>query len=165
MATYISPLVDINEIDKSTYVGSVATTIGCITLRNTYKGTEMKPVLITNESDLISGFGIPRDKVYDMTGTETSNAYAYQDMFSSVGYLTYGSSLYCTRTMPMSATYGGAKLSSSDVWSGFDAGDALRLKTETYTTGDINDPDDFAVEADTLLGTDNIWVIGKDRGY
>jgi len=165
MSYYTSPEVDINEIDKSTYVGAVATSTAVIVLRNSYKGTEMDQVLITNTSDLVTQFGIPVDKVYDIDGAYTATADAYQDMFSAMGYLKYGNSLYCTRTMPLSATFAGTKMTSGDTWSGFDSSDALRLKTQTYTTGDIYDPDEFHLEADSLIGTDQIWIIAKDRGY
>ncbi len=114
MSNYISPEVDVNEIDLSTYIGNVATVTSQIVLRNTYKGDEMKTTLITNESDLISEFGIPRDTVYNADGTGTANAYAYQDMFSAMGYLKYGNSLYCTRTLPLSATFAGAILDTAD---------------------------------------------------
>ena len=165
MSNYISPEVDVNEIDLSTYIGNVATATSMIVLRNAYKGEEMKTNLITNESDLISKFGIPVDTVYNMAGTGTANANAYQDMFAAMGYLKYGNSIYCTRTMPLSATFAGAKLDSADAFSVFDVTDALRLKTETYTTGDIYDPDEFHTEADTLIDTDQVWMIAKDRGY
>jgi hypothetical protein len=115
MAYYVSPEVDINEIDKSTYIAGVGTSTSVIVLRNTYKGEELKQTLITTENQLIDTFGIPLDKVYQPDGTTTSISDGYQDMFSAMGYLKYGTSLYCTRTMPLSATFAGAKLSTGDV--------------------------------------------------
>ena len=45
MALYLSPLVDVNEIDLTTTVPAVATSISAIVLRDTYKGPELKKQL------------------------------------------------------------------------------------------------------------------------
>ena len=86
MAFYLSPLVDVNEIDLSTTIPAVATSIGVIALRETYKGAEKKQTFITDESDLISAFGEP-------TGE------SYEDLLSASGFLKYGNKLYATRVM------------------------------------------------------------------
>ena len=96
MAFYLSPLVKVREVDLSTTIPSVATAMAAIALRNTYKGPERKKYFITNESALIETFGFP-----------TSAASCYRDLLSAMGYLNYGSSLYCTRVMPDDATFAG----------------------------------------------------------
>lgn len=165
MVELISPGVNIREIDLTTYISSNSTTVGYIVLRNTYKGDEMSPTLITNEDSLIRMFGLPRNNVFQIDGTESNVSDCYQDILSAIGYLKHGSKLYCSRTMPVSATFAGTKLDSTDTYEGFDENDALTLATETFTQGDINDPDDFANEGDTWIGTDQMWVIAKSRGY
>lgn len=82
MAFYLSPLVDVNEIDLTTTVPAVATSVAVNVLRGTYKGDEKKQTLITNEADLIREFGEP-----------TSDADTYQDMMACLGYLQYGTNL------------------------------------------------------------------------
>jgi hypothetical protein len=82
MAFYLSPLVDVNEIDLSTTIPAVATSIGVAVLRDTYKGPEKKQVLVTNENELINMFG------------------------------RWGNKLYCTRAMSVSATFAGTKAAS-----------------------------------------------------
>jgi len=92
MAFYLSPLVDVNEIDLSTTIPAVATSIGVIALRETYKGAEKKQTLVTDESDLISAFGEPTDE-------------SYEDILSSAGFLKYGNKLYATRVANSDATF------------------------------------------------------------
>jgi hypothetical protein len=94
MALYISPLVDVIERDLSTVVPAVATSIAVTVLRDTWKGPELKRQFITSVNELIETFGEP-------TGT------SYEDILSSTGYLKYGTSLYCTRALPVSATFSG----------------------------------------------------------
>lgn len=165
MATYSSPGVYINEIDRSTYIAGVASTVANTVLRNTYKGREFERKLITNENELIDEYGIPIDKVYDANGEPTSIADNYQDMLSALGYLNSGNTLYCVRTMPASATFAGTMLDDTDSFNQFTDSDALTLQTETYTGGDISDPDDFSPEVISSMGTDQIWMIAKDRGH
>jgi hypothetical protein len=94
MAFYLSPLVDVNEIDLTTTIPAVATSIGVIALRDTYKGAEKKQTFVTDESDLIRAFGEPDDG-------------SYEDVLSALGFLKYGNKLYATRVMPGDATFAG----------------------------------------------------------
>jgi hypothetical protein len=94
MAFYLSPLVDVNEIDLTTTIPAVATSIGVIALRDTYKGAEKKQTFVTDESDLIRAFGEPDDG-------------SYEDILSALGFLKYGNKLYATRVMPEDATFAG----------------------------------------------------------
>lgn len=164
MAFYLSPQVAVQEIDLSTTIPAVATSIACIVLRDTYKGPEMTQQLITSENELVSMFGNPRKRVYDHDGNDSTVSTCYKDMFSAIGYLKYGNKLYCTRVMPPSATFAGTMLNASGTWTGFDTEDAITLNTETMT-GDITDPDEFADEIESSMGTDHIWMIASSRGY
>lgn len=104
MAFYLSPLVDVNEIDLSTTIPAVATSIGVITLRNAFKGPENKQTLVTDEMDLIRVFGEPTDK-------------SYEDLMSATGFLKFGNKLYCTRVMPDDARFAGVKIDDTGVGS------------------------------------------------
>jgi hypothetical protein len=150
MAFYLSPLVDVNEIDLTTTVPAVATSIGVIVLRDTYKGPE-KPhkQLITTVNDLIDTFGKP-----------TSTANCYQDMLAATGYLRYGNALYCTRAMPVSATFAGTKAASGAIstFTAFTTADAYKLSD--FTSGD---PDEFDDEV-TVSGTFPFYIIANSRG-
>jgi len=94
MAFYLSPLVDVNEIDLSTTIPAVATSIGVIVLRDTFKGPENKQTLVADEADLIRAFGEPIDT-------------SYEDIMSATGFLKFGNKLYCTRVMPDDARFAG----------------------------------------------------------
>jgi phage tail sheath protein FI len=170
MAEMLSPGVYVREVDNSTFIKSFATTTGHIVLRNCYKGEEMQQTLITTEDELITMFGDPISSIYshdDLDGTQnyTNVSDSYIDMFSAMGYLKYGSKLYCTRVMAPSATFAGTKLDSTDTWVPFNANSALTLQTEYFGTGDIGDIEDFAAEGDDLIGTDQLWTIANSRGY
>ena len=149
MAFYLSPIVDVNEIDLSTTIPAVATSIAAIILRDTYKGPERKKTLVTSEDDLIGAFGEP-----------TNTANCYQDIMSALGYLKYGNKLYCTRTMPVSATFSGTKAAS-----GSEATFTAYTDDNSYKLTDFSseDPDEFA-EEEEVTGTDSMWVIAKSRG-
>lgn len=110
MAFYMSPIVDVREIDLSTTIPAVATSIGVIILRNTWKGPEKKPILVTIVDDLINTFGRPTnyDNPVAPVPGGTGN-FCAQDMLSAVGFLKYGSALYCSRVMPSKATFAGTK--------------------------------------------------------
>ncbi len=164
MAFYVSPSVNIKEIQLDTTIPATATSIGVIVLRNTYKGPEMTQEYITSTNQLIDKFGSPRKRVYDHDGNYTKTAFCYEDLNSAMGYLKYGQNLYCTRVMPPSATFAGVQLDSDGNYTQFEPG--LTLNTETIE-GDISDPDEFHEEADTMLANegDDLWMIAQSRGW
>jgi hypothetical protein len=61
MAMYLSPLVDVNEIDLTTTIPAVATSIGVLILRDTWKGPELKTQLVNDIDELIDTFGRPEE--------------------------------------------------------------------------------------------------------
>ena len=150
MAFYLSPLVDVNEIDLTTTIPAVATSIAVTVLRNTYKGPERKKQLITSTNGLIDIFGKP-----------TTDASCYQDILSAAGFLRYGSALYCTRTMPTSATFAGTMAASGGAAYSFTAyttGNAYKL-----TDFDSEDPNEFGNEI-TVSGIYPFYLIAASRG-
>ena len=94
MALYLSPLVDINEVDLTTTIPSVATSMGVLAIRDPYKGPELKDQLITTLDELIDVFGEP-----------TSGS--YKDILAAAGYLKFGNKLYATAAFAPSASYAG----------------------------------------------------------
>jgi len=149
MAFYLSPLVDVNEIDLTTTIPAVATSIGVAVLRSTYKGPELKQTLVTNENELISNFGKP-----------TTTANCYRDILSAAGFLRWGNKLYCTRVMPASASFAGTKAASG---TGVDF--TAFTTSNAYHLADMNDndPDTFPDVA-SVTGTDPFWLIAASRG-
>jgi len=145
MAFYLSPLVDVKEIDLSITIPAVATSIGVIVLRNTYKGSELKKEFISSEDDLIYKFGEP-----------TNNIDCYQDMLSASGFLKYGKKLYATRVMSEDATFSGIKVMPDGQGEEFDT---------SYILNDLEseDPDDF--DKDVIVDDSNpLWMIASSRG-
>lgn len=146
MAFYLSPLVAVREVDLSTTIPAVATSIGMIVLRDTYRGPENKQTFITSEQELVDTFGEP-----------TSAANCYRDMLAAAGYLKYGNKLYCTRTLAASATFAGTRLSSAGDGTAFDS---------AYTLSDLasEDPDDFADDVAVTNADEPMWTIASSRG-
>lgn len=156
MALYLSPLVDINEVDLTTTIPAVATSIAVAGIRDPYKGPERPhKQLITTVDELIDTFGEP-----------TSGS--YKDILSAAGYLKYGNKLYCTAIKAPSATFAGvhgqfASAGDFDVYSNEASG--------AYLLSDFasEDPDEFGDEsvvfgADREDFTSDIAFIAKSRG-
>lgn len=144
MAFYLSPLVDVKEIDLSTTIPAVSTNIAAIVLRDTWKGPENEFYFITTEDELIDVFGAP-----------TSAAGSYQDTLATIGFLKYGNKIYCTRAMPDDATFSGVKATSASTWTAF---------TSAYTNESlpVNDPRDFGDV--TVTDTATLWIIAASTG-
>ncbi len=150
MAFYLSPLVDVQEIDLSTTIPAVATSIGVIVMRNTWRGPEMKKTLITSEDELIERFGKP-DKD------------SFKDIFAAAGYLKYGNKLYCTRTMPNSATFAGTAVDPAGTWTPTTSANALMLEDlDSPDDPEYGDPDNFS-DLDVLDGS-AAQFIAESRG-
>lgn len=154
MALYLSPLVDINEIDLTTTIPAVATSIGVIAIRDPFKGPELKKQLITNITELIDTFGEP-----------TSGS--YKDILAATGYLKYGNKLYCTAVFSPSATFAGTHgiVSGSD-WTPYDITDTSAYQLTDF---DSEDPDEFGEESIVFDATradaaSDIAFIAKTRG-
>jgi len=153
MALYLSPLVDVNEIDLSTTIPAVATSIGVLVLRNTWKGPELKRQLVNNIDELIEIFGEPEDA-------------SYQDIFSGIGFLKYGINLYCTRALAPSATFAGLYgiTASAGTLTQYTSGNAYQLSDFAS-----EDSDEFNNESTVFdpgrpdFGAE-VAFIAKDRG-
>lgn len=153
MALYLSPLVDVNEIDLTTTIPAVATSVGVIVLRDTYKGYEKKQVLITSVDELIESFGEPDDN-------------SYKDILSSTGFLKYGNTLYCTRVLAPSATFAGVYGTPgvSGTYTGYATNNAFIM-----SDFEEEDPDEFGEESVVFSAgraeeSSSISIIARDRG-
>lgn len=154
MAMYLSPLVDVNEIDLSTTIPAVATSVGVIVLRDTWKGPELKVQLINSIDELIEKFGRPEE-----ANTDEYHGQSYEDILAATGFLQYGDNLYCTRALATSATFAGAYgtlavSGGSDTFSVYTSANAYQL-------GDFDsqDPDEFGNES-------TVFDVGRpDNGY
>jgi hypothetical protein len=136
MAFYLSPGVYVKEIDLSTTIPAVSTSIGVIALRQTYKGPEYEQTLITTDDQLKDKFGYP-----------TTNS--YKDLLSAMGFLKYGNKLYCTRVMPEDATFAG-----TIAVTGY--GTDYNTYSDYYTidsTGSVDASEDDGPYSYTSLGT------------
>ncbi len=152
MAFYLSPIVDVKEIDLSTTIPAVATSIGVSLLRNTYRGPEMKTTFISDENELIRIFGQP-----------TSNVHNYRDMLGTTGFLKYGNKLYCTRVLPTDATFSGTKAVSGGTFDTFGANALTLQDLGNPNDPEMGDPDEFADDI-TVTDSSDMWVIGASRG-
>lgn len=155
MALYLSPLVDINEVDLSTTIPAVATSIAAIAIRDPYKGPELKTQLITTIDELIDTFGEPTSA-------------SYKDILAATGYLKYGNKLYTTAVKAPSASFAGvhgqfASAGDFDTYSNVASG--------AYLLSDFasDDPDEYGDES-VPFGvaredfTSDISFIAKSRG-
>lgn len=148
MGFYISPLVVTNEIDLTTTIPSTQTAVGIIVLRNTYKGPEKQKVMVTNEDELIDMFGRPTD-----------NTSCIEDMLSALAFLKDANKLYCTRVMPVSASFAGtfATSGASATFVGMDAASAPILDE------DVIEPDSYHDEV-TVADPYFMNIIARSRG-
>lgn len=131
MTMYLSPLVDVNEIDLTTTIPAVATSIGVIVLRNTWKGPELKTQLVNTLDELTEIFGTPNDN-------------SYEDIIAAAGFLQFGNNLYCTRALAPSATFAGAfgTIASGSTLTQYASGNAYQLSDFAS-----EDPDEFDQES------------------
>jgi len=149
MAMYLSPLVDVNEIDLSTTIPAVATSIGVIVLRDTWKGPELKTQLVNNIDELIDIFGRPEEATTAANAPAgfSARGQSYEDILAAAGFLQFGQNLYCTRVLAPSATFSGA-------YGSITSGSSLTAYTSAngYQLSDLasQDPDDFGDESTTF---------------
>ena len=143
MAMYLSPLVDVNEIDLTTTIPAVATSIGVLVLRDTWKGPELKTQLINDVDELIETFGQPEDAV----ASGYQHGQSYEDILAGVGFLQYGNNLYCTRVLAPSATFSGAygTVASGGTFTQYTSANGYQLSDFAS-----EDPDEFGDEDTTF---------------
>lgn len=155
MALYLSPLVDINEVDLTTTIPSVATSIGVLAIRDPYKGPELKDQLITTLDELIDVFGEP-----------TSGS--YKDILAAAGYLKFGNKLYATAAFAPSASYAGmhSQFTSASLCDSYSTS-----VSGAYVLNDFasKDPDKFGEESLVFDAAREDWpsdiaFIAKTRG-
>jgi len=158
MAFYLSPGVYVREVDLTTTVPAVATSIGVIALRETYKGSEYETTLVTQSQQLIDNFGYP-----------TNNS--YQDLLAALGYLEYGTKLYCTRVMPEDATLAGIKLTnqydedSSETMTGYTFDKTGTNSSYSYQSLGTTDLSQFPDQVNTSMDSDEVLrIVAKSRG-
>ena len=166
MTMYLSPLVDVNEIDLTTTIPAVATSIGVIVLRDTWKGPELKEQLVNDIDELIELFGRPEEALGVATATMAKRGQSYEDIMAAAGFLQYGNNLYCTRVLAPSATFSGA-------YGTIASGGTLTAYTSAngYQMSDLSsqDPDEFGNE-DTVFDAgrpdsgSELAFIAKSRG-
>jgi len=159
MALYLSPLVDIREVDLSTTIPSVATSIGVLVIRDPYKGPELTPQLITSIDELIDVYGEP-----------TSGS--YKDIMAATGFLKYGNKLYTTAAFAPSASFAGmhSDFASGNACTAYTAG-PLGDDKGAYILSEFEsqDPDKFGEET-VVFGAhrqdewSDIAFIAKSRG-
>ncbi len=118
----------------STTIPAVATSIGVIALRDTYKGAEKKQTFITDEGDLIAAFGEPTSE-------------SYEDLMAAEGFLKYGNKLYATRVANDDAEF-----ASLSVGTG--SGTGLSVDTTTNATTNV-------VESVVLNSGGTGYVVGE----
>ena len=81
--TYLSPMVDVNEIDNTLTTPQVATSTGYVIMTSGW-GPVMQPMMIDCETTLVNVFGKP----------SANNA---KQWFTAANFLAYANSLYVTR--------------------------------------------------------------------
>lgn len=153
MTQYLSPLVDVNEIDLTTTIPAVATSIGVLVIRDSWQGPELKRQLVNSVDELIDVFGRP----------ETNS---FKDILAGTGFLRYGVNLYCTRVLAPSATFAGVygTTASAGTVTEYTSGNAYQLSDFSS-----EDSDEFANESTVFdagrpdFGSE-FSIIAKDRG-
>lgn len=144
MGFYLSPLVKVNEIDLSTTIPAVATSIAAIVIRNAYKGPELKQAFVSSEQELIDMFGYP-----------TSDTGCIYDIMSALGYLKYGNKLYVTRALATTGpAFAGIKITPT--------GSTGSIGTIDLSSLEMQDPNNFGLT--NTAGTTGLAFIADSRG-
>ncbi len=153
MGFYLSPLVDVNEIDLSTTIPAVATNIAVTVLRRTWKGPELKTQFIGYVDELIQVFGEP-----------TSGS--YKDILSATGYLAHGDKLYCTRACPPSATFAGVygTAASAMTFNQYTQSNAYKLTDLSTKNPDEIHEDTTIFDPGRPEVNDDMVIIANTRG-
>lgn len=162
MPTLISPQVFTQEIDMTVYNAASTGPKAAIVLRHSYKGREEDTIVVTSENEFVSKFGKPSSDLY------TQN-YNYVDMFSAIAFLKDSNQLYCTRVLPVSATFAGTAVTSGGIvgpsatFVGFTYENAPILSAGS---GQVEDPDDYPDSLHAAgISTEIMYIISKDRGH
>lgn len=100
MAFQVSPGVNVSEIDTTTVVPAISTSIGAI-VGNFQWGPLFTPILVSNENELVSKFGKPNNT--------TAN-----DFFTAANFLAYSNAMRVIRVAPETA-YNATSLVDADV--------------------------------------------------
>lgn len=153
MTQYLSPLVDVNEIDLTTTIPAVATSIGVLVIRDSWKGPELKRQLVNDVDELIEEFGEPE------TGS-------FKDILAGAGFLRYGVNLYCTRVLAPSATFAGVygTAASAGTLTQYTSGNAYQLSDfESEDSDEFNDESTVFDPGRPDNGSE-MAIIAKDRG-
>jgi len=155
MALYLSPLIDTNEIDLTTTIPAVATSIAVAVICDPWKGPELKKQLVTNVNELI-----------ETTGEPTSGS--YEDILSSTGYLKYGNKLYITTVFAPDARFAGTHgtLVSAGDLEAYSTGSSGSYRLDDLAA---EDSDEFGDEGTVFSSSressgSNISFIAKSRG-
>jgi hypothetical protein len=152
MAMYLSPLVDVNEIDLTTTIPAVATSIGVITIRDSWKGPELKTQLVNSIDELIETFGRPEEAQSSATANFSARGQSYEDIMAAAGFLQFGENLYCTRVLAPSATFSGSYGTMSAAVSAGGSMLTQYTSANAYQLSDLAslDPDEFGNEDTTF---------------
>jgi phage tail sheath protein FI len=143
MGFYLSPSVNVREIDLSTTIPAVATSITGMVGKFGW-GACFEPVAITNERNLIENFGKP-------------TSINYEDWYSAWNFLQYGQNLFVVRAVD-DTTAKNAGLKGMDTLAVDST--PVTVSQEAYIPNS-----DAAVEFTTsFLANEKIHVLGKYPG-
>lgn len=153
MTQYLSPLVDVNEIDITTTIPAVATSIGVLVIRDSWKGPELKRQLVNSVDELIDTFGRPE------TGS-------YKDILAGTGFLRYGVNIYCTRVLAPSATFSGVygTTAASGTVTQYTSANAYQLSDFSSEDSDEFADESLVFDAGRADFGSEFSIIAKDRG-
>ena len=152
--TLISPQVFVQEIDMTLYNQGNTGPIGALALRYSYKGREKDTIMVQSENEFVSKFGKPNDD-------------NYIDTFTAIAFLKDTNQLYCTRVLPVSATFAGTMATSgaSASFVPFTYENAPILATSGVGTN-VEDPDEYQDSDHAAAGFVGVMnIISKDRGH
>ena len=155
MATFLSPEVQVNEIDNSGSVNSASTSVGCIILRNTYKGQENEMMRFNNDNDIFNLVGAPND----------SN---YKDILTMSYFLKTASTCFATRAMPSGATYANNIATSGYSSTAMKDFSSLSISASIYGITNVrtfpNRQYGDMLTSQTMSASDALWFSASSRG-
>ena len=142
MPFQVSPGVNVSEIDLTTAIPSVSTSVGAFAGRFQW-GPAMDTTLVTSETDLVGQFFKPAD---DNTS---------QDFFTAANFLAYSGALRLVRVIDEDNAAGAGSVNAQELGSTGGAGDpGLLIKNDSHFDGGLPTSNTFYAKYAGSIGNE-----------
>ena len=142
MPFQVSPGVNVSEIDLTTVIPAVSTSVGAFAGRFQW-GPAEESRLVTSEVDLVNQFYEP-------------NANTYEDFFTAANFLSYSNALKVVRVIDRDTAFNAQETESTD--------DGLLIKNDTHFDSGLSFANTFYAKHPGQIGNDLTIEFCDDAG-